>query len=630
MRIFPAVLFTIFLNLVFIEGNAQNESEATVGIVDQTHARLFFEIDPEERYIKGDVRIQMHAKQSNQKELQLDLSSELSVNSVWWNGILQTSSSYTHSNNKLVLQLQEAISLTSTDSVRVQYQGVPPASSLEGFSQEEHESGAIVWTLSEPYSAKDWWPAQHNLADKVDSIDIWVASPVDNITASNGVLISREELGNKNIDHWKHKHPVATYLIAIAVSNYEVYSDFVPLEGKEVEVVNYIYPHYLSKAKRDSKHIIDIMQLFSRLFITYPFADEKYGHAQFSWGGGMEHQTMSFMYNLSFELQAHELAHQWFGNYITCNSWQDIWLNEGFATYLEGLCYENGLGEKDFRDWLRYEHDNVCSVKGGKLFVEDTTNVYRVFSGRLSYSKGAMVLHMLRQQIGSEAFFTATHNYLTDAELQNGFATTAKLQTHFEKATGTDLNYFFQDWIYHEGYPIYELDWAQTVTEELVLNLKQRSSMGDNNFFELKVPLTLHGKSESKKIWLKQSATNESFTIPTDFEVVSISVNNDYDIISKGSITRRDQKLALQTVDFSSTITAIPNPAKEYVEIFWNENFQPNTILLASPSGERILSVEISPGKLSHKILLQKYASGMYLVVAKNDSTTKQLKFIKQ
>ncbi|NOZ35444.1 MAG: M1 family metallopeptidase [Chlorobi bacterium] len=113
--------------------------------------------------------------------------------------------------------------------------------------------------------------------------------------------------------HWKHRHPIAAYLIAIAVTNYSSYSDYVTLTtGENIEVLNYVYPENLTSAQNNTPNVLDVIQLYSDLFIPYPFADEKYGHAQFGWGGGMEHQTMSFMHGFSHHLMAHELAHQWF------------------------------------------------------------------------------------------------------------------------------------------------------------------------------------------------------------------------------------------------------------------------------------------------------------------------------
>ncbi|NJO89138.1 MAG: M1 family metallopeptidase [Chloroflexia bacterium] len=298
--------------------------------------------------------------------------------------------------------------------------------------------------------------------DKADSIDLVIIHPTTYKAAGNGKLISENVINGKMHTHWKHRHPITAYLVAFAVTNYSTYSDYVPMDdGDPIEILNYVYPEDLSYAKVNTPATIEIMQLYNRLFITYPYRDEKYGHAQFGWGGGMEHQTMSFMVNFGFGLIAHELAHQWFGDYITCNSWKNIWLNEGFATYCESLTHEFGLSGENWANWKRNEINYITEEPGGSLFVNDTTSENAIFSGRLSYAKGGMVLHMLRGEVGDTAFFRGIRNYLQDEKLANAFASTENLQAHMEGESGKDLDYFFKDWVYGQGYPSYSFYWGQ-------------------------------------------------------------------------------------------------------------------------------------------------------------------------
>ena len=150
-----------------------------------------------------------------------------------------------------------------------------------------------------------------------------------------------------------------------------------------------------------------ILDLYSNLLEKYPFANEKYGHAQFGWGGGMEHTTVSFMIYFERQLIAHEMAHQWFGDKITCGTWKDIWLNEGFATYLAALVIENYDGLAAFITEKANMINNITSSPNGAVYLTDSEalSVNRVFDSRLSYNKGAMVLNMLRFKLGDAAFF---------------------------------------------------------------------------------------------------------------------------------------------------------------------------------------------------------------------------------
>ncbi|MBK7970327.1 MAG: hypothetical protein IPK08_16080 [Bacteroidetes bacterium] len=177
----------------------------------------------------------------------------------------------------------------------------------------------MIWTLSEPYGSSDWWPCKNGLTDKADSIDIFLNVPNAMTGASNGILIAETPNGTTKLFHWKHKYPIA-YLICMAVTNYVKYS-LCPLAGDTLEIVNYVYPEDSLLATSQTDEIVSMVQLYDTLFGVYPFHNEKYGHAQFGWGGGMEHQTMTFVSNFGFDLLAHELAHHWFGDKVTYGSW---------------------------------------------------------------------------------------------------------------------------------------------------------------------------------------------------------------------------------------------------------------------------------------------------------------------
>ena len=477
----------------FIERKAKAEQDyfemksgfaepASYASYDLTYQRMEWEIDPAVRYIKGKITSYFKSQTNQLNAIEFDLHQQLTIDSVLQNGQIIN---YSATGKKITLELTRNLSEGQTDSVAIYYQGEPANSGFGSFSQSTHNDVPVIWTLSEPYGALEWWPCKQSLSDKIDSIDIIVTSPEMYRTASNGVLVSETVSEQKRRMHWKHRYPITTYLDEIAVTNYVNYSDSLQLEdGRFIEIQNFVYPEYESTARKNTPVTAEIMEVFNTLIGEYPFADEKYGHAQFGWRGGMEHQTMSFMYNFGFELVAHELAHQWFGNYITLGSWQDIWLNEGFATYLSGLAYENLL---DGVWWPRYKqlnHNQIISQPGGSVFVEDTTSVSRIFSGRLSYSKGAYLLHMLRWILGDEAFFAAIQNYFYDPEVANDFARTNDLVKHFENAGDTILTEFFDDWFYGEGFPVYSAEFSQTNPQNLKMKLSQNPSHNSVDFFE--------------------------------------------------------------------------------------------------------------------------------------------------
>ena len=421
---------------------------------DLKYHRLEWQVDPAVRYISGKVTSYFVPTQANFNQVNFDLEKSMTVNAVTFHGAAVSFSQT--GNDRLQINLPQTLAIGALDSITVEYEGEPVKDQFGSFTTSKHNGTPILWTLSEPYGAKNWWPCKQDLTDKIDSIDIIVSTPAIYRVATNGLLVEEREIGkDQKIYHWQHRYPIPAYLIMIAVTNYAEFTDNVYLEdGGSIPILNYVYPEKLDRAQIQLKATIGQMELFNELFGIYPFAKEKYGHAQFGWGGGMEHQTMSSMGSFSSGLQAHELAHQWFGDMVTCASWEDIWLNEGFATYLTALTYE--FLSPTSSAWMSWKTSTINSVTkepGGSTWVEDTTNISRIFNYRLSYQKGALLLHMLRWKLGDNDFFQGARNYLQDPDLAYGYATTSDLQRHLEEVSGLDLSVFFCRLVLWPGIP---------------------------------------------------------------------------------------------------------------------------------------------------------------------------------
>ncbi len=348
--------------------------------------------------ISGNVLFAFQVQGGNYDSLAFDLIADMIVDSVLYRGI---PTKFNRKGNKVFVFKNGLWNEGERDSFTVFYQG-NPASIPGGFgayTYDAHSTGPIIHTLSQPYGAPFWWPCKQTLSDKIDSIDIIVETARDFKVGSNGLLIKVDtSSSSRSIHFWKHRHPVATYLVAIAVTNYAEFTDYAKFHGRadSLPVVNYVFPQFLQTTQNEAKRVLPMLRLFDSLFIEYPFMNEKYGHAQFTWGGGMEHQTMSFMVNFSFDLTAHELAHQWFGDLVTCGSWNDLWLNEGFATYLTSVAYEYIYDKSTFRDKMRGTRADITADPNGSVKPKDTSSVNQLFNGRLTYRKGAWLLHMLR------------------------------------------------------------------------------------------------------------------------------------------------------------------------------------------------------------------------------------------
>ncbi|MBT8257562.1 MAG: M1 family metallopeptidase, partial [Bacteroidia bacterium] len=397
-------------------------ANANTGNYDLRYHRLEFNLDPNVNFISGDVTSYFVANE-NLSQLVFDLDDNLTVSEVLQDGNNLSFSQNT--DDELVITLAQVQNQGVLDSLTVRYSGSPMSAGFGSFEQTTHNGDPIIWTLSEPYGAKSWWPCKQDLIDKVDSVDVFITTPQFNPTSeeyfsvSNGVEQSQTlDSGNKTT-HFKHKYPIPAYLIAIAATNYEIFTQQVDNNGNPFDIVNYVFPESLADAQLNTPVTVDIMDLFINLFEPYPYEDEKYGHAEFTRSGGMEHTTVSFMGNYSRNLIAHELAHQWFGDKITCGSWKDIWLNEGFATYLSGLVVEGLDNNAAFTAWKENRVNHITSLPDGYVYLQDadTTSVSRIFNSRLSYSKGAMVLHMLRKKLGDVDFYQGVQDYLADPDL---------------------------------------------------------------------------------------------------------------------------------------------------------------------------------------------------------------------
>lgn len=531
---------------------------------DLKYYRAYWTVDPADLYITGEVTAYFQPLADNFLTIHFDLAEVLTVDQVWYHG--QPLSSTFSEPFLLKIDLPQEVGTGVLDSITIRYQGEPFNSGFGSFATSTHQGTPVLWTLSEPYGSRDWWPCKHDLNDKIDSIDIYVQTPAAYRAASNGKLVAEWDAGSDKVYHWKHRYPIPAYLVAIAVTDYAVYSDWVPHPQGDIEVLNYVFPENLTSAMAQTADIVEIMQLYNEMSGRYPFADEKYGHAQFGWGGGMEHQTMSFMGGFSYSLQAHELAHQWFGDRVTCGSWADIWLNEGFATYWTALTYEMLGNPTAWNDWKSSRISQICSQPGGSVWVDDTTSVNRIFSGRLSYSKGAYLLHMLRWMMGDEAFFQATRNYLEDPALSFGYALTEDLQAHLEVESGLDLQEFFDDWYKGQGYPSYQLLWDYH-DGLFFLIANQTQSHSSVSFFEMPLPVKLSGAGQDTIIRLEHTQNGELFAVPIPFEVTSVQFDPELWILSTSNTLEKSPIDSALGLSLQAFISVAPNPGSGQLEV---------------------------------------------------------------
>ncbi|MEO7961931.1 MAG: M1 family aminopeptidase, partial [Ginsengibacter sp.] len=333
---------------------------------DVTYYRCEWNVDPATRYIEGAVTSYFRVP-ANTDSIIYDLMDDLAADSILQRGNRLL---FQHNNNQIVIYFANTVLATTIDSVTIYYHGIPANTGFGSFINSSHSGTPVMWTLSEPYGSRDWWPCKNGLDDKADSIDVIITTPVQYTAASNGLRQSVVIENNKKITHWKHQYPIATYLICMAITNYEEFTTEVRLGTVTLPMQTFCYPESLQTFLEKTPLVLNSMQYFNNFLGTYPFIREKYGHVQFGWGGGQEHQTATFVVAPDENLMSHELAHQWFGDKVTCGSWQDIWLNEGFATHLASMDYENKYPLTISTNRAK-EIVNITSLPGGSVFVDD-------------------------------------------------------------------------------------------------------------------------------------------------------------------------------------------------------------------------------------------------------------------
>ena len=487
---------------------------------DAIYYLLDLDIDPTGLTVSGSVEMKLEVLSATLTEVELDLLNNMVVSQAWSGGL---AAAHTHVSDLLTVTLDQTYTTGQIVTVKVDYSGTPsPSYGSFGFSS--HAGDPMIWSLSEPFGARSWWPCKDIPSDKADSVDVKITVPDTLVVASNGTLVSATDLGATKQYWWQERYPITTYLVSIAIHPYTEFSHwyhYSPTDSMEVQY--YVYADHYAAVQTNYAKTVPMIELFAGLFGEYPFLNEKYGHAEFVWGGGMEHQTISSMGGWGEYLIAHELAHMWWGDMITCDDFGHIWLNEGFATYSEALWSEDTYGVASY-------HSDMAGAKylgPGTIFVEDTSNFGSIFSSNLSYNKASWVLHMLRHVVGDTTFFDILQAYYSDSRFQYATATTEGFQDVCETVSGMDLDFFFEQWIYQEYYPMYSYEWSAVENGgmfDITLDIDQQQT---NHIFKMPIDITVETLSGETTLVVWDSLATQTFALSVVGEPTALHLDKD-------------------------------------------------------------------------------------------------------
>jgi aminopeptidase N len=574
-------------------------------------------------------------------KLPTSVTDSLYVDSVYVNGAKTTN--YSRTSTQVVINFATQLSANELFSTTVYYHGLPKSTGFGTFNWGNHPSGSTlpkapaIWSLSEPYGAPDWWPGKDNPADKADSSDVWITVPNGLIGVSNGILEQTITEATSTTYKWKSRNPIAPYLISIAVSNYTpIYTTFTK-GAVTFPIDHYLYPENNTPAVITQLAETNFaMNLFIDKFGPYPFANERYGHAQFGWGGGMEHQTCSSMVNFGSGLIAHELAHQWFGDEITCQDWANIWLNEGFATFGALLYREAKIDTASYRAGIL---STMASAKNavGTVNVQDINNISQIFSGSRSYNKGGIVLHMLRNILGDTKFYDALKAYTASIH-SYGNANTENFKNIVEASSGVELDYFFSEWIFGVSYPKYTWDWDPASgsgakknggLNSIKLKISQTTNT-DPAFFTMPIDLRVTFTDSTKIIQrVFNNSQVQTFDLTYTKQVARIEFDPNNGIMDDVTFDEnlldvalaleeeKEKKIAPLSSELyldANNIYLYPNPTRNLVTVEFAKSPKNIAYTIYNTSGKVVISQnqDITNGKL--QVSLASQPTGLYFL----------------
>jgi aminopeptidase N len=603
-----------------------NKSDATKAQMDfmEKYDVVFHELDLNvERtstYISGSVKTIAKSNILALDTFMFQLHANLIIDSVF--GSKNQRLSVLRQGDIAVVLLDSVYTFNQFIEVKIYYHGTPPSAASaaigNGFSNRASPtySNQITWSLSQPYSAYEWWPCKQSLQDKIDSVFISVTTDTSNKVGSNGLLKSIIPMGNgKHKFNWETRYKMDYYLVMVTVGKYTEYIQYAKPKqlADSILIQHYIYNNPLAYSNNITSinATKSMLELFSDLYGLYPFYKEKYGHVMAPFSGGMEHQTMTSLGIFNFGIVAHELAHQWFGDNVTCATWKDIWLNEGFATYSEYIAAKYLTTASNTTSVLTAMHNNAKKIDGS-VFFTDTTDVTRIFSSEITYNKGGSAVRVLHYLLGDSLFFKVCKSY--QVQFANGNASTNDLRLLVNSLSGKNYDYFFNQWIYGLGYPNYALKWNQ-IGNQLHIRIDQSNLQSANNLFQLSLPIVIKTANGDTTIYVQQGEAKTNYELSLSNPIVSIALDPENWIL-KSSVVTKDATIGNEENLFSNeNISVYPNPTNGNVMVNTNKT-ELVSIFVYNMQGKLCLTKESFKGRVLETNVLQK---GIYLLVIKTE-----------
>lgn len=486
----------------------------------------------------------------------------------------------------------------------------------------------FVFTDAEPEGARLWFPCWDKPSDKA-TLDLTARVPGDVLLGSNGRLADSLKTGDTIYYHWVSRDPLATYLMAMTskrgyhlkIRNWKNHED------GSLTPIRYYYND--GENSQLVQNIIDtVADYFQELFGTHPF--EKNGFAtlndEFTWGG-MENQTLTSLCSDCWDpyTAIHEFAHQWFGDMITCSTWADLWLNEGFASYMEAIVDEwySGYGAymDDIKDNARKyrEHNPGWAVSPDSWAVQVPSND-TLFSYYITYMKGSCILHMLRYTIGDSLFFKTLHSYAMDTNFRFKSVQISDFVNKVNSVTGENCNWFFNEWLKQPNHPVYNNSYCITDygNNSWQIDFTAKQIQTNAPFFTMPLELKIRFSDNSDTLFrVMNYLNNQIFNLHFNKQPVSLTFDPDSNIVLKEGYTLLD--ISKRNRDLVNRLEVSPNPMKDHAEI---------SLTLAENGFTRLSVLDITGKEI--RVLKNEYVTkGKYLLLLEKENLCRGIYFLR-
>jgi len=575
---------------------------------DVTHYVMDITFDDTSAFVSGTVTISLKSLVSGLDTVDVNADKALSIIGV--QSAMGDPLSYSIYGDVVSIELDTTLAEGDSIDIEIDYDGYPETAGNSGLSFDSYDGSPLIWSLSEPWSARTWWPCKDYPDDKA-TFDIYFSVPSELFAASNGDYrgYTSEMVGGRPFKkyHWVESYPMTTYLASISAGDYtimEEYWEYAP--GESMLVQNFVPPSKLAAAEEDLNIAIPALDFLSSIYGLYPFVDEKYGVALCNIGGGMEHQTLT-SYGLGLVrgdhyydwIYVHELGHQWFGDCISPESWEHIWLNEGWASYTEALWEEHLGGGSGLQAWMASQ-DNPYYWDGPILRDPDNDNPWYYFNS-VVYDKASWVIHMFRHIAGDSTFFAMIPAYTSDPRYRHSDINTEEFIQLCEDHYGAELGWFFDPWLTREDRPSYRWSWHTYPSQgDTVLSIGVTQTQTPPYTMPVDFRINTTAGAIDTVLWVDEH--QESFLISTGNSVQSVELDPENWILCyKTEIT--DDSFS-PVPDIASLEQNFPNP------------FNPSTRIRFSipETGPVNLSVFDIEGRLVDTITDREFRAGTHTV----------------